>query len=210
VLPPASPGYEPYCPYTVDPNGGKWTGPDMAKAQRLIEESGTKGARVKVTSAPLEVSKGLGLYFVDLLKKLGYKASPQFLSPEIHVPYVQNSKHGVQFAWSVWTADYPAAPNFLQILLSCESFHPNSNSSPNLGGFCDEGIQAKMDEAAATALADPDAAGELWAEVDRAVTDQAPWVAMFNPKLLDFTSDRVEGFQFHPQWGFLVAQASVK
>ena len=210
VLPPASPGYEPYCPYTVDPNGGRWTGPDMAKARQLIEESGTKGARVKVSSATLEVSKALGLYFVDLLNDLGYKASSQFLSPEIYVPYVQNSKNKVQFAWSFWTADYPAASNFLQILLGCESFQPNSNSSPNIGGFCDEGIQTSMDEAAATSLVDPAAADEMWADVDRAVTDQAPWVAMFNPKLLDFTSDRVEGFQFHPQWGFLLAQASVK
>ena len=46
--------------------------------------------------------------------------------------------------------------------------------------------------------------------VDKAVTDQAPWVSMFNPKLLDFTSSRVKGFQFSPQWYFLLAQASVK
>jgi peptide/nickel transport system substrate-binding protein len=210
VLPPASRGYEPYCPYTADPNGGKWTGPDMAKARQLVEESGTKGARVKVNSDTTDVNRAFGLYFVDLLNELGYEASAQFLAPAIQYPYVQNSKNKVQFAWSVWYADYPAASAFLPVLLSCESFHPNSNSSPNIAQFCDEGIDAKMDEAAATASADPDGADELWAQVDRAVTDQAPWVAMFTPKLLDFTSKRVKGFQFHPQWGFLLAQASVQ
>jgi peptide/nickel transport system substrate-binding protein len=210
VLPPGSPGYEPYCPYTANPNGGKWTGPDMAKARQLIERSGTKGARVKVNSDTTDVNKAFGLYFVDLLDKLGYDASAQFLSPEIQYPYVQNSKNKVQFAWSVWAADYPAASDFLQILLGCESFHPNSNSSPNIAQFCDTRIEAQMNEAAATGLTDPDAANEMWAQVDRAVTDQAPWVAMFNPKQLDFTSKRVKGFRFHPQWGFLLAQASVQ
>jgi hypothetical protein len=33
---------------------------------------------------------------------------------------------------------------------------------------------------------------------------------MFNPKLLDFVSARVKGFQFSPQWYFLLGQASVK
>jgi peptide/nickel transport system substrate-binding protein len=209
VLPPASRGYEPYCPYTANPDG-RWTGPDMAKARQLVEESGTKGARVKVNSDTTDVNKAFGLYFVDLLNQLGYEASAQFLASDIQYPYVQNSKNKVQFAYSVWYADYPSASAFLPVLLGCESFHPNSNSSPNIAEFCDKDIDAQMDKAAATALADPDAADEIWAQVDRAVTDQAPWVAMFNPKWLDFTSQRVKGFQFHPQWGFLLAQASVQ
>jgi peptide/nickel transport system substrate-binding protein len=59
-------------------------------------------------------------------------------------------------------------------------------------------------------LTDPVGANNLWAQVDKEVTDQAPWVSMFNPKLLDFTSNRVKGFQFSPQWYFLLGQASVK
>jgi peptide/nickel transport system substrate-binding protein len=210
VLPPSAPGYKPYCPYTSNPDGGRWAGPDVTRARQLIDESGTKGMRVKVNSDTTEVNKAFGLYFVDLLNRLGYKASGQFLSPDIQYPYAQNSKNKVQFAWSLWYADYPAASDFLQVLLGCQSFRPNSNSSPNISAFCDKGIQAKMDKAASTGLADPDAANELWAQVDRDVTDQAPWVAMLNPKLLDFTSKRVKGFQFSPQWYFLLAQASVQ
>jgi len=33
---------------------------------------------------------------------------------------------------------------------------------------------------------------------------------MFNPKLIDFLSKRVTGYQFSPQWYFLIAQASVQ
>jgi hypothetical protein len=35
-------------------------------------------------------------------------------------------------------------------------------------------------------------------------------VAMYNPKYVDFLSKRVKGYQFSPQWYFLLAQASVK
>jgi peptide/nickel transport system substrate-binding protein len=210
VLPPNFPGYKPYCPYTVNPGSGKWTGPDMAKAKQLVEASGTKGAAVKVNTDTTDVDKGYGLYFIGLLNKLGYKATPQFLSNDIQYPFIQNSKNKVQFAFSDWFADYPAASDFLQILLGCGSFHPNSNSSPNIAEFCHKGIQAKMDHAGELGLTDPDAANELWAQVDKEMTDQAPWVAFFNPKLLDFVSARVKGFTFSPQWYFLLDQASVK
>ena len=210
ILPPNFPGYKPYCPYTKNPGSGKWTAPDLAKARQLVAQSGTKGAAVKVNTDTTDVDKAYGLYFVGLLNKLGYKASLQALSSDIQYPYVQNSKNHVQFAYSSWYQDYPAASDFLNILLGCGSFHPNSNSSPNIAEFCDKGIQAKMDQAGKTGITDPAAGNKLWEQVDKEVTDQAPWVAMFNPKYLDFLSNRVKGYQFSPQWYFLLDQASVK
>ncbi len=210
VLPPDFPGYKPYCPYTVNPGSGKWTGPDMAKARQLVEESGTKGMSVKVNSDTTEVDKAYGEYFVGLLNQLGYKATPQFLSNDIQYAYIQNSKNKVQFAYSSWFADYPAPSDFLQVLLGCGSIHKNSNSSPNIAQFCNKEIQANMDKAGATASEDVNTANTMWAQADKDIADQAPWVAMFNPKQLNFVSKRVKGFQFSPQWYFLLAQASVK
>ena len=210
VLPPDFPGYKPYCPYTKNPGSGKWTAPDLAKARALIAQSGTKGATVKVNSDTTESDKALGEYFVGLLNSLGYKARPQFLSNSIQYSFVQNSKNQVPFAFSDWYQDYPAASDFLQILLGCASFHPNSNSSPNIAEFCDKGIQAKMNHAEKLGVTDTKSANSVWAQVDKEVTDQAPWVSMFNPKQLNLVSKRVKGFQWSPQWYFLVGQASVK
>ena len=67
-----------------------------------------------------------------------------------------------------------------------------------------------MDQAGTMGLTDPKGANDLWAQIDKEVTDQAPWVAFFNPRLLDFTSSHVKGFTFSPQWYFLIDQASVK
>jgi peptide/nickel transport system substrate-binding protein len=210
ILPPNFPGYKPYCPYTKNPGSGKWTAPDMAKAKQLIAASGTKGAAVKVNTDTVETDKALGLYFVGLLNKLGYKASLQALSPDIQYPYCQNSKNKIQFCWSSWYQDYPAASDFLNILLGCGSFIPNSNASPNIAEFCMKPIQAQMDQALQQGITDTSGANTKWEAVDKAVTDQAPWVSMFNPKYIDFLSKRVKGYQFSPQWYFLLDQASVK
>jgi peptide/nickel transport system substrate-binding protein len=210
VLPPTFPGYKPYCPYTKNPGSGKWTAPDLAKARQLVAASGTKGASVKVTVDTTDTAKSLGNYFVSLLNSLGYKAQIQALSPDIQYPYCQNSKNKVQFCWSSWYQDYPAASDFLNVLLGCGSFIPNSNASPNIAAFCNKGIQAQMDQAATQGITDPSGANAKWAAVDHAVTDQAPWVSLFNPKYIDFLSKRVKGYQFSPQWYFLLGQASVK
>src|SRR5689334_16855105 len=204
VLPPNFPGYKPYCPYTANPESGKWTAPDMAKAKQLVQESGTAGTAVKVNSDTTEVDKAYGEYFVDLLNKLGYKATPQFLSNDIQYPYVQNSKNKVNFAYSSWFADYPAASDFLNILLGCDSFHPNSNSSPNIAEFCDKTIQSSMTKASQTSITNPTQGNAIWQQVDKNVADAAPWVAMFNPKELDFVSKRFKNFTFSPQWLLLL------
>jgi peptide/nickel transport system substrate-binding protein len=210
ILPPNFPGYSPYCPYTKNPGSGKWTAPDLQKARQLVAASGTKGASVKVNTDTVETDKALGLYFVGLLNQLGYNASLQALSPDIQYPYCQNSKNKIQFCWSSWYQDYPAASDFLNILLGCGSFIPNSNASPNIAEFCNKGIQAQMDQALQQGITDPSGANKKWEAIDKAVTDQAPWVSMFNPKYIDFLSKRVKGYQFSPQWYFLLAQASVK
>ncbi|TMM01964.1 MAG: ABC transporter substrate-binding protein [Actinobacteria bacterium] len=210
ILPPNFPGYKPYCPYTKNPGSGKWTAPDLAKAKQLIAASGTKGASVKVNTDTTDTNKAFGLYFVGLLNSLGYKASLQALSPDLQYAYCQNSKNKVQFCWSAWSQDYPAASDFINILFGCSSFVPNSDASPNLSEYCNKSVQAQIDQALKQAITDPTGANVKWAAIDKEITDQAGWVEMFNPKQLDFTGKRVKGYQFSPQWYFLLDLASVK
>ncbi len=118
---------------------------------------------VKVNTDSTDTDKALGLYFVGLLNQLGYKATLQALSADIQYPYIQNSKNKVQIAFSDWFQDYPAASDFLNILLGCNSIHPNSNSSPNIAQFCNKAIQAQMDHAGQVGITDPAAANKIWA-----------------------------------------------
>ena len=201
ILPPNFPGYAPYCPYTAGSDTTKWTGTDIAKAKQLVQESGTAGMKVVVNSANDQTSKALGEQMVSDLNKIGYKASGQYLAGSIQYPYVQNSKNHSKWnvAWSAWYQDYPAPSDFLNVLLGCGSIHPNSDASPNIAAFCDKKIQAQMTQAEAQGD-NPDAANAIWQKVDHEMTDQAPWVDLFNPKQIDFLAKRVGNYQWNPQW----------
>jgi peptide/nickel transport system substrate-binding protein len=211
ILPPNFPGYAPYCPYTSGSDTTKWSGPDIAKAKQLVQESGTAGMKVVVNSGNDETSKALGEQMVTDLNKIGYKATGQYLADGIQYPYVQNSKNHSKWnvAWSAWYQDYPAPSDFLNVLLGCGSIHPNSDASPNIAAFCDKSIQTQMDQAEAMG-SNPDAANAIWQKVDHEVTDQAPWVDLYNPKQIDFLSKRVGGYQWNPQWYILIDQLWVK
>ena len=212
ILPPNFPGYKPYCPYTAGSDHTKWTAPDIAKAKQLVQQSGTAGMKVVVNSATDETSKALALQMVSDLNKIGYKASTQLLTGSIQYPFVQNSNNikKWQVAWSAWYQDYPVPSDFLNVLLGCGSIHPGSDASPNIAAFCDQSIQKKMTQASNMQLTNLSGANNLWAQVDHEVTDQAPWVDLYNPKQIDFLAKRVGNYQWNPQWYILIDQLWVQ
>jgi peptide/nickel transport system substrate-binding protein len=209
VLPPGFPGHQDYCPYTKNP-GTTWSALDLAKAKKLVKESGTAGQPVTVYSSDDDVNKAMGVYVQSVLNELGYKASVKPISVNIFFTYVQNTKNKVQINVQQWYQDYPAASDFLYILFGCESFHPGSDSSINFSGFCNKPINALMHKALSLSVTNEPAANVLWTKVDKEVTDQAPMATLFNPKHLDFVSKRVGNFVFSKQFYWLVDQAWVQ
>jgi peptide/nickel transport system substrate-binding protein len=209
VLPPGFPGHQPYCPYTKDP-GEKWSAPDVEKAKQLVEESGTKGQKVTIVIADKAVDQAVGTYLQSVLKDIGYDAEVRAISQNIHFTYIQNTNNKVQISISQWYQDYPAASNFLNILFGCSTFNPGSDSSINISGFCDKGLDAKMQGALVQAVTDPEGANKVWTEIDKAVTDASPAAALFTPKHLDFVSKRVGNFQFNSQFYWMVTQSWVQ
>ncbi len=209
VLPPAFPGYKPYCPYTKNP-GTTWSAPDLAKARALVKASGTAGQKVAVVSSDDEVNKAMGVYLQSVLNSIGYKATVKPISGNIFFTYGQNTNNHVQIQVQQWYQDYPAASDFLYILFGCESFHPGSDSSINFSGWCDKPINDQMHTALNTAVTNESAANVQWAKIDKEVTDQAPMATLFTPKHLDFVSKRVGNFTFSKQFYWLVDQSWVK
>ncbi len=63
-----------------------------------------------------------------------------------------------------------------------------------------------MTQAENLGITNPAGANNIWAQVDHAVTDLAPWVDLYNPKQIDFLSARVHGYQWNPQWYILIDQ----
>jgi peptide/nickel transport system substrate-binding protein len=210
VLPPGFPGYAPYCPWTI---GGEapWSGPDLVRAQQLVAESGTAGTRIDIVVANDAVQKAIGKYIQVVLFKLGYDPRVTALPDGVQSAYVQNSRHGVEAALSQWQQYYPAPADLLDGLLGCDSFVPDSDSSPNISGFCDrQTVQPLMKRAVALGLTRPKAAERLWRIVDRRIADLAVWMPLFNPKQLSLVSKRVGNYQWSPQLHLLPSKLWVK
>jgi peptide/nickel transport system substrate-binding protein len=145
-----------------------------------------------------------------VLNQIGYKASVKPISGNIFFTYVQNTKNKVQINVQQWYQDYPAASDFLYILFGCESFHPGSDSSINIAGFCDKKINAQMHRALDLGTTDQNTANALWSKIDKMVTNEAPMATLFTPKHIDFVSKRVGNFTFSKQFYWLVDQSWVK
>lgn len=209
-LPAGMPGYVPYCPFTLHPGSGHWTAPDMAKARELMKESGTAGQNVTVISSDKVVERSIGEYLASVLRSLGYDATAKALSTNIQFTYIQNTKNKVQASLTDWYQDYPAPSDFVYVLFGCDSFHPGSDSSINIAGWCDKGVDALMKKALATAVTDPKAADVLWAKADREITDAVPAVSLFQPKFVDLVSKRVGNYQWSDQIHMLFSQAWVR
>lgn len=209
ILPPHFPGHEEYCPYTLAP-GATWSAPDLEKAKQLVRESGTAGEKVTLIVEDVAVNREIGTYVAGVLRDLGYDAAVKPISENIQFTYIQNTNNNVQISLTEWYQDYPAASDFLNVLFNCRSFHPGSDSSVNISGWCDKKVNAEMEQALTTAVTDPETANKMWAKVDRDVTDQAPVAVLFTPKHLDLIGKRIGNFVYSEQFHWIFSQSWIQ
>ena len=194
ILPPGLSGYQPYCPFAHD----------LERAKALVREAGHVGTPVTLVIDTSAVQRALGTYILDVLRQAGLDAKLRVLSGNLQFDYIQNTLNHVQISLTTWYADYPGATDFLPLLFGCASFHPGSDSSVNFSGLCDPALDARLRTASDSN--DPAA----WAALDREVTDRALFAVLFNPRYIDITSRRVQGFFYHDQYHWLMGQSSLK
>ncbi len=192
LVPPGLAGHEPYCPYAHDP----------ARARAIVAESGTAGQAVTIVTDDSPSNRAIGTYMLDVLRDLGFVPRLRTLSSNIQFTYIQNTNNRVQISLTSWYADYPSAASIIEGNVGCAAFRPGSDSSTNISGFCDPAIDAAL----VAAGTDP----ARIAAVDRAVTDAAPAVVLFNPRYIDVVSARVGNFQYHEQFRWLFGQSWVR
>jgi peptide/nickel transport system substrate-binding protein len=209
ILPAGIPGHASFCDYTAR-GGATWSAPDLAKAKALVKASGTAGQAVGVVVQNDPVNQSIGEYIQSVLNQLGYKATLKPLSDNIQFTYIQNTSNHVQISLSQWYQDYPTAADFIQVLLSCASFHPGSDSSINIAGYCNRSLDAQMTTANAEQASNPAAADALWTRLDKEMMAQSPLAPLINPRLVDFVSSRVGNYSFSLQYYMNVDQLWVR
>jgi peptide/nickel transport system substrate-binding protein len=216
ILPVGLPGYRPYCPYTVDATpSGAWTGPDLARAQRLIQASGTRGTPITIwdleydpTLAPTDH------YLMSFLDQLGYPThikdfSGSDATAERRAADSRTAPQAIVL-WNPVHLAFPSAAQVLQTDFSCQSFVPDSTGNPNWSEFCDPSLDAQIRRAlVAESNNAPDTAA-LWAQADRTATDQAPEVPLVTNTDLHLVSPRVGNYQYSFATGELLDQFWVR
>jgi YVTN family beta-propeller protein len=212
ILPPTIPGYQPYCPYTRHPTpSGTWREADLAGAQRLVSGSGTRGMKVTLLVQPPDATDPtmkIGRYLLSVLDRLGYRARLR-VTGQLY-PTLGNSGSRTQIGWFTWYQDYPGPSDFISVLLTCRAFAPRSPTNLNDAEFCDPKTDTAIRRASALQVSAPGTASEAWGRIDRQITDQAPWLPMYNPRLDIATSSRLGNFQYHPFYGLLLDQLWVR
>jgi peptide/nickel transport system substrate-binding protein len=203
-LPPNFPGYQPNCPYTLNPSPARaWTAPDRAAATRLIKASGTSGMRVTVWSNSEFAT--VSRYFVKLLDSLGYHAQLRTIADgEKFYRFVADSRNKAQLA-AYWFQGAPS-PADLTTPLRCRSFVPNSGDNLNTAQYCSPKLEARIERALRLQATDPAKAGPAWAAVDRQIMDDAPAISLLVPQGIDLVSTRIGNYQHNPVLGAVLSQ----
>ena len=203
TIPAAFPGFSPYCPYTVGRARGGWIAPDLARARRLIAESGTAGAKV-VIEIP-EWHRPVGAYFVSLLQRLGFRARAHVASVDEYFDGIYSPDSRAQMGWAGWAADYMSAANFIEPLYGCPTRadrHPENTSR-----LCSERVTTAIRRAQSSA---PDDAAAAWAVADRRIVDLAAAVPYVDGRTAVFVSKRVGNVTHHPQFTTLLDRMWVR
>ena len=212
VIPPNFHGYEPFCPYTLEPGDSVWSAPDLDRARALIQDADAVGKEIIVwvmsedplISHPIETME----YIVDVLNELGMDAHLKVVERE---PYFRDV-----YAWpppnrpsdphvflSGWGTDYLRASDFIESNFRC-------GAGANASGLCDKRLDARIEEAKQLQLTDPAAANAEWIEIEHGLVEDAVWAPITNPVATNAFSDRVGNVQYHLQWTVLLSRLWVR
>jgi ABC-type transport system substrate-binding protein/DNA-binding beta-propeller fold protein YncE len=210
ILPPYLPGYRRYCPYTRSPTAdGRWHGPDLVRARRLVAASGTTGMKITVWNTPTPQANVTETRdTVTALRQLGYRASLRLLPDSTYFTYTNDSRNHAQVIDGGWGADYPSADDFLS-KLTCTHFAPhNGQATTDASELCDPALDKQIARAAALQTTDPPAAAALWARLDHQLTNLAIWLPTVTPNETDLISHRTGNYQYNP--GALIDQLQIR
>lgn len=222
AVPPTFAGYEPYCPYTSDPDSSQtWRGPSESIEQAIatIKAAGMFGKPVTIWTSPDQPFVNVQSYFVRLLTHLGFRVTSKTMvdgrlfggdpaSP------LSNAKaaRAAEMAGFWYYNSVPTASQIFPGSFTCPGFPPVGFNYPQQ--LCDRTIDANvrqaLDDEQSGDPANRALANNLWAKIDHEVVDQAPAVFAFDPWDVDFFSARVGHFQHQPELNVLLDQLWVQ
>ena len=200
LLPPGLPGYSRYCPYTRNPSpSGTWSGPDIARARRLVAASGTTGAHITVwgftdypTIRPSAVRDVAGV-----LRRLGYRVrvhlrthAEAFRHPGRWQAIRSARLGGAPPSHPRGTSSARGSP--ATVSTTTTAFATRVSTKRCMGPRCERSPICRVRPAL---------------DAHRPRAHQPCGLAPARqPPIIDFVSSRVRNYEFHPVWGFMADQ----
>ena len=172
------------CPYGPADGHG-----DIAKAQQLVQQSGTAGQSITVWGEQRAPRTQYVEYYADLLNKIGYNATPKLISDTTYFPTIGNAKTMPQTGFADWIQDFPNPVDFY-LLLTTSAIQPVNNE--NFGNVSDPFIDQQVAKLEPTPTANLDSVASQWQALDEYVAKKAYVVVYGSEQVPKFFSDRID------------------
>jgi oligopeptide transport system substrate-binding protein len=181
ILPPGMPGFrEDQNPHRYDPEGAREVLARSRYAQDMppivLHSSGAGGADLMSQAVTDEISEVLGIDIA--MEQAPWETFQADLAEGIYPMFFLG-----------WSADYADPQDFLDVL-----FH--SQSPLNHGGYANPAVDALLE--AARIERDEAARFDLYAEAERAILEDAPWIPLYTGVETWLVAPYVHGFDLPP------------
>jgi peptide/nickel transport system substrate-binding protein len=173
VLPPTYPQYKKLDMYPHN----------LAKAKQLVAASGDKGMSVTVWNHDRGSDPKATAYLTDILNQIGFNAKQKIINSAVYWTTVGNQATKAQIGFADWFQDYPHPLDWFDVLLNGNRITQTHNN--NYANFDDAAVNAKI-EALKKEPSLTSSVNAQWAQVDKMVDEQAPWVPFMNRQFTDF------------------------
>ncbi len=184
-VPPGLPGFDStLVGYSYDP----------AKAKALLAEAGYPGGRgLPELTLQIDQKRGSIAEAVQaMLREVGVRVTIQKVQFGQHLSMVKDGK--VPFWGTSWIADYPDAENYLACFTT-SNFSPDRG--PNTTHFSSRQVDQLYEQALVTT--DPAERRAVYAEAQRLILDEAPWLILYYDRIARLLRPEVHGLVTNAQ-----------
>jgi len=179
VLPPTYPSYKKHDLYPHN----------LAKAKKLIEESGQKGASVTVWNHDRGTDPKATAYLTDVLNQIGLKAKEKIINSGVYWQTVGSQATKAQIGFADWFQDYPHPLDWFDVLLNGDRITDTHNN--NYANYDNSSVNATI----AKLKKEPeqtDSVNSQWADLDKTIMQDAPWAPFMNRQFTDFFNEGMD------------------
>jgi peptide/nickel transport system substrate-binding protein len=173
ILPPTYPSYKKHDLYPYN----------LAKAKKLIAESGQAGAQVTVWNHDRGTDPKATAYLTDVLNSIGLKAKEKIINAGVYWSTVGNQATKAQIGFADWFQDYPHPLDWIDVLLNGDRITQTHNN--NYSNYDNSSVNAKI-ASLKKEPAQTDSVNGNWATLDETIMKDAPWAPFINRQFTDF------------------------